>query len=227
MRLIAFFLILVNVAYAVYWVLNPTPKAVDVSGNVGAVVMPGRPLVLAEELKSSEITRRVLDRGSNVTASATCWAYGPLTVDQASDLLARVTVYTKQAFVQTEQVSVGTDYQLLVGPYDQEDAALVALPGVRELVDDSFILGDGDKYYISVGIFKLKANADNAMTQVAVVGSVDVFQKEVPRSHDESWVLWPESAVDAPAQLFAPDFNELKLNGKLLKKPCEEVVQQG
>ncbi len=225
MRLVAFFLILANVLYGVYWYLNPTQKSGEVqSATSAAAVMPGRPLVLASELGDSEVTERVINHGVQ-DPSAVCLAYGPLGSSDSVALLSRIKGYTNQAFSMSEMVSVGNDYQVLVGPYPTQDEALIGLPSIREFVQDSFILEDASEFFISVGIFKIKENAEAKLSEVKARGATSVGLKQVARNHDEYWVLWPETAIDEAAETLAVDFNELKLNGKLLKRPCEGVVQ--
>jgi hypothetical protein len=221
-RLIAFTIIGLNIIYAVYWYLSPAEPVVDTS-PAAATVMPGRKLVLADELSDPEL----LERYVAADVSGSCWVYGPLNEAQSTDLLARVVTVAPTAFKYVETLEVGVDYQVLVGPYDSDDDALVALPQIREFVDDSYVINTNQSIYISVGIFKLRENADAKLVEVKSKAQVLAIMREVPRSHDESWVAWPVESVEAPADLFANDFNELKLNGKLLKKPCEEVAQRG
>jgi len=223
-KFVAITLVLANLLYAVYWYLSPnTDGQAAVRGAV--TVMPGRTLVLVDELSERDLIERLEQFEREKTASGTCWHYGPLTQDDAEKLLPRVQAAVPTALTLVNEVVVGSDQQVLVGPFDTNDAALIALPLIREFVDDSFVISIEGVNYISVGIFEIEANAEKKVREVQSISDKPVIKRELPRNQQQYWVVWDVLAVEAPADFFSDDFNELKLNGKLLKNPCEEVAQ--
>jgi len=223
-KLIAITIILANFVYGAYWYLSP-PPAIKKEVRAVSTVMPGRTLVLVDELSERDLIERLERIDNNRSSSGMCWHYGPLTEDESVKLVSRIQTAVATATTVMAEVVIGQDHQLLIGAFDTEDAALVALPQIREFVKDSFVVEIDDSHYISVGIFNVEQNAETKRREVEAKGGMPVIKRELPRNQQQYWVVWDFDAVQAPADFFSDDFNELKLNGKLLKNPCEEVAQ--
>ena len=233
MRLLFFFLLLVNVLVYLWYNLNPQKP--DTASTRANTLTPRPRIVLLSELPANTIIKK--HKTSNVkqkpdpdpdthskpstSPQKNCYTLGPFTNNRDLTIAIKKIAQSRRDFtkrVSEERKHLG--YRVYLPPLETRDAALQKAEELKLLGEKHFFVIKSPAKYtnaISLGVFSNKANAQRRHRQLKNLG----FNVELEDHYRQTQVYW----IDYSEQAESPTLNIQDFAGaRNLSRPCEVIA---
>lgn len=187
MRLIVITLLIINLGYLGYQLMQPVQLEQESTIDV-AVASGAAPIKLLSELASKPKP----DVVSADKSEPLCWAVGPYPVElDAKHLYARMLAMDIEAQVKPQSVVIKEEFWVYLEPLANRKQAMRKLKELQKRKVDSFVITEGElENGISLGLFGKQSSVDRLLEKLKEK-NITAKVKPLVRTRNQYWVLAP------------------------------------